>query len=72
MQDPSLLAQRWLECSVQHVFPIGQFVRMKGRTGGLCEVVRILPVLDHGVALYIIRNEQGAEVIVRHHEIGKA
>jgi hypothetical protein len=27
--------------------------------------------LDHGVALYLVRNEQGAEIIVRHHEIGK-
>ena len=57
---------------MQHVFSVGQFVRAKGRAGGICEIVRILPLLDHGVALYLVRNEQGAEIIVRHHEIGKA
>jgi hypothetical protein len=54
------------------VFAVGQFVRVKERAGGICEIVRILPVLDHGVALYLVRNEQGAEIIVRHHEIGRA
>jgi hypothetical protein len=57
---------------VQHVFSVGQFVRAKGRAGGICQIIRILPLLDHGVALYLVRNEQGAEIIVRHHEIGKA
>jgi hypothetical protein len=57
---------------VQHVFSVGQFVRAKGRAGGICEIVRILPLLDHGAALYLVRNEQGAEIIVRHHEIEKA
>jgi hypothetical protein len=57
---------------VQHVFSVGQFVRAKKRAGGICEIVRILPVLDHGVVLYLVRDEQGAEIIVRHHEIGKA
>ena len=53
-------------------FPLVSLSATKGRAGGICEIIRILPVLDHGIKLYVIGNEQGAEIIVRHHEIGKA
>ncbi len=71
-RDLSPPRQLWPERPVHHVFSVGQLVRTKERAGGIGEIVRILPVLDHGVALYVVRNEQGAEIIVRHHEIGKA
>jgi len=45
---------------------------MRKAAGGICEVVRILPVVDDGMVLYVIRSEQGTEMIVRQHELGRA
>jgi hypothetical protein len=57
---------------MQPLFSVGQLVRMRKAAGGICEVVRILPVVDDGIVLYVIRSEQGAEMIVRQRELGRA
>jgi hypothetical protein len=56
---------------MQSAFVVGQLVRVKG-TGRLCEVVRVLPVTEDGMLLYVIRSEQGAERITQHHELVRA
>ena len=56
---------------MQSAFVVGQLVRVRG-TGPQCEVVRVLPVTEDGVLLYVIRSEQGAERITRHHELARA
>lgn len=56
---------------MQPVFSVGQFVRYR-RGAGVFEVVRILPVVEDGMALYLIRSTHGDEAIARHHEIRKA
>ena len=61
-----------VEDVMQPLFSVGQLVRMRQAAGGICEVVRILPVVDDGMILYVIRSEQGDEVIVRQHELGRA
>ena len=60
-----------VESVMQSAFAVGQLVRVRG-TGRLCEVVRVLPVTEDGVLLYLIRSEQGAERITRHHELARA
>jgi hypothetical protein len=35
-------------------------------------VVRVLPVTEDGMLLYVIRSEQGAERITQHHELVRA
>ena len=57
---------------MQSVFMVGRLVRVCRMAGRLCEVVRILPVTEGGRHLYLIRSEQGAEQIVRHHELRRA
>jgi hypothetical protein len=57
---------------MQSVFTVGQLVRVRTMAGRLCEVVRILPVTEEGRHLYLIRSEQGAELIVSHHELSRA
>jgi len=57
---------------MQSAFTIGQLVRVRKMGGRLCEVVRILPVTDEGRHLYLVRSEQGAELIVPHHELRRA
>ncbi|MCB5175821.1 MULTISPECIES: hypothetical protein [Microvirga] len=57
---------------MQSVFSVGQFVRFRKLTGGIYEIVRVLPLVDEGAALYLLRSTQGAEAIARHHEIEKA
>jgi hypothetical protein len=57
---------------MQPLFSVGQLVRMRQAAGRICEVVRILPVVDDGMVVYMIRSEQGAEMIVRQHELGRA
>ena len=54
------------------VFTVGQLVRVRKTAGRVCEVVRILPVTEEGRLLYLIRSEQGAELIVSHHELKRA
>lgn len=54
------------------IFSVGQFVRFRKPTGGIYEVVRVLPLVDNGVTLYLLRSTQGAEAVARHHEIEKA
>jgi hypothetical protein len=56
---------------MQSGFTVGQLVRVGG-TGRLFEVVRILPVTEEGRLLYLIRSEQGSELIVSHHELRRA
>lgn len=56
---------------MQSAFVVGQLVRVR-ETGRLCEVVRVLPVVEDGMLLYVIRSEQGAELIVRQYELGRA
>jgi hypothetical protein len=34
--------------------------------------MRILPVSENGALLYLIRNQEGTEMIVRQHEIWRA
>jgi hypothetical protein len=46
------------------VFTVGQLVRVRKTAGRVCEVVRILPATEEGRLLYLIRSEQGAELIV--------
>ena len=50
-----------MERVMQSAFVVGQLVRVKG-TGRLCEVVRVLPVTEDGMLLYVIRSEQGADM----------
>jgi negative regulator of sigma E activity len=57
---------------MKSVFTVGQLVRVTKIAGRLCEVVRILPVTEEGRHLYLIRSEQGAELIVSHHELRRA
>jgi hypothetical protein len=57
---------------MQSAFTVGQLVRVRKMAGRLCEVVRILPVTEGGRHLYLIRSEQGAELIVTHHELRRA
>ncbi len=57
---------------MQSAFTIGQLVRVRKTTGRVCEVVRFLPVMEEGRLLYLIRSEQGAELIVSHHELRRA
>jgi hypothetical protein len=59
------------ESVMQSAFVVGQLVRVRG-TGRLCEVVRVLPVTEDGMFLYVIKSEQGAERITRHHELARA
>jgi hypothetical protein len=61
-----------LEDVMQPLFSVGQLVRMRRAAGGIYEVVRILPVVDDGIVLYVIRSEQGADMIVRQRELGRA
>ena len=60
-----------MERVMQSAFVVGQLVRVRG-TGRLCEVVRVLPVTEDGMLLYVIRSEHGAERITRHHELARA
>jgi hypothetical protein len=60
-----------VESVMRYAFVVGQLVRVSG-TGRLYEVVRVLPVTEDGVLLYVIRSEQGAELITRHHELARA
>jgi hypothetical protein len=57
---------------MQSAFTVGQLVRVRKMAGCLCEVVRILPDMEQGRHLYLIRSEQGAELIVTHHELRRA
>jgi hypothetical protein len=34
--------------------------------------MRILPIVDHGTVLYVISNKQGAEMIVKQHQLMRA
>jgi hypothetical protein len=56
---------------MQPAFVVGQLVRVRP-TGRICEVMRILPVVEDGMLLSVIRSEQGAELIVRQYELGRA
>ncbi|HZH50847.1 MAG TPA: hypothetical protein VEZ16_03095 [Microvirga sp.] len=53
------------------IYSVGQFVRFRRMTS-MFEVVRILPVVEDGAALYLIRSTHGEEAIARHHELRKA
>jgi hypothetical protein len=57
---------------MQPVFTVGQLVRVRKTAGRVCEVVRVLPVTEEGRLLYLIRSEQGDELIVSHHELRRA
>jgi hypothetical protein len=50
----------------------GELVRVRWSTSSIYEVVRILPIMDHGDALYVISNKQGAEMIVKQHQLMRA
>jgi hypothetical protein len=63
--------QLGVESVMQSAFIVGQLVRVR-ETGRICEVVRILPVVENGMLLYVIRSEQGAELIARQHELARA
>jgi len=54
------------------IFSVGQFVRFRKLTGGIYEVVRVLPLVEDGAALYLLRSTFGAEAVARHHELEKA
>jgi hypothetical protein len=60
-----------VEAQMRFVYSVGQFVRFR-RMAGVYEIIRILPVMEEGGALYLIRSTQGIETIARHHEIQKA
>ena len=62
---------RW-EASLPSIFSVGQFVRFRKLTGGIYEVVRVLPLVEDGAALYLLRSTLGAEAVARHHELEKA
>jgi hypothetical protein len=53
-------------------FAPGEFVRVRRSTRCIYEVVRILPILDHGTVLYVISNKQNAEMIVKQHQLMRA
>ncbi len=61
-----------------HKFKVGQLVRLKwrpvegSRTGGVYEVVRLVPPDVDGVPCYRIKDEAGHERAVRESEIEKA
>jgi hypothetical protein len=61
-----------MERPMQYAFSVGQLVRVTKRVGGISKIVRVLSIADDGTVLYLIRNAQEAESIVRHHEIEKA
>jgi hypothetical protein len=56
---------------MQSAFIVGQLVRVR-ETGRICVGVRILPVVENGKLLYVIRSEQVAELIARQHEFARA
>jgi hypothetical protein len=53
-------------------FSPGEFVRVRRSTSSIYEVVRILPIVDQGGALNVISNKQGAEMIVKQHQLMRA
>jgi hypothetical protein len=61
-----------VEARVLSIFSVGQFVRFRKLSGGIYEVVRVLPLIDDGATLYLLRSTQGEEAVARHHEIEKA
>lgn len=60
-----------VEATMRPIYSVGQFVRFRRMTS-MFEVVRILPVVEDGAALYLIRSTHGEEAIARHHELRKA
>jgi hypothetical protein len=60
-----------MERLMQHMFSVGQLVRVRKQAGGICEIVRVLPVAD-GSILYVIRSKRGTESIARQHDIERA
>ena len=50
-------------------FSPGEFVRVCRSTHYIYEVVLVLPIVDNGSALYVISNNQEAEMIVKHHQL---
>jgi hypothetical protein len=57
---------------MRSAFSIGELVRVRKNSAGICEITRILPVTEDGAHFYVIRNQQGSEIVVRQHEIGSA
>jgi hypothetical protein len=60
---------------MSHIFKIGQLVRTKGRnadrTGGVYEVVRLMPAGQDGVPQYRVKGPEG-ERMMHENEIEKA
>jgi hypothetical protein len=59
-----------------HVYKVGQLVRTRGRntdrTGGVYEVVRLMPPGPDGVPLYQVKGSGGGERVMTETEIEKA
>ena len=53
-------------------FSPGELVRVRRSTHCIYVVVRILPIVDDGAALYVIGNKQGAKMIVKHLQLMRA
>jgi hypothetical protein len=60
-----------MERPMQHIFSIGQLVRVRKQAGGICEIIRMLPIAD-GSILYVIRSKRGTESIARQHDLERA
>lgn len=60
---------------MSHDFKVGQLVRSRGRnadrTGGIYEVVRLMPSGVDGVPQYRVKGEGGGERVVRENELAK-
>jgi len=58
-----------------HVYKVGQLVRTKGRnadhTGGVYEIVRLMPAGQNNVPQYRVKGE-GGERVMHENEIEKA
>jgi hypothetical protein len=60
---------------MSHVYKVGQLVRTRGRnadrTGGVYEVVRLMPPGPDGVPQYRVKGEGGGERVVHENELAK-
>ena len=54
---------------MKHLFSVGQFVRARALGSGIHEVVRVLPLLDDGMRLYVVKSARGVETVARHEDL---
>jgi len=61
---------------MSHIYKVGQLVRTRGRnadkTGGIYEIVRLMPPGPDGVPRYRVQGQGGGERVVHENELAKA